>query len=168
MNFHETFLNWILNWINFGQNTNIELIQFGYKTWLTLHLQKLILSPNLTFGPPLSCVLNLYTGAISAALCPKRTKQGTLPACIYPPTASLRYSIICQKTNTNTNTNKYNQMQIQTNKQTNRQTNKQTNKTRKAASLHLSAHSISPIFHHLPTNKKQTNKQAHKARGCCI
>ena len=31
-------------------------------------------------------------------LCPKRAKQENLPACIYPTTASLRYSIICQET----------------------------------------------------------------------
>ena len=34
MNFHDTTLNWILNWINFGQNSNIELNQFGYQTGL--------------------------------------------------------------------------------------------------------------------------------------
>ena len=34
MNFPETTLNWILNWINFGQNSNIELNQFGYRTGL--------------------------------------------------------------------------------------------------------------------------------------
>ena len=34
----------------------------------------------------------------------------------------------------------------------------ETGKTRKPASLHLSNHSFSPIFHHLPGNKKQTNK----------
>ena len=27
-------LNWILNWINFAQNSNIELNQFGYRTGL--------------------------------------------------------------------------------------------------------------------------------------
>ena len=36
LNFCESFLNWILNWINFGQNSNIELNQFGYRTGLCL------------------------------------------------------------------------------------------------------------------------------------
>ena len=36
MNYHETNLNWILNWINFGQNLNIELNQFRYRTGLPL------------------------------------------------------------------------------------------------------------------------------------
>ena len=34
MNFHDTTLNWILNWINCGRNSNIELNQFGYRTGL--------------------------------------------------------------------------------------------------------------------------------------
>ena len=40
-------LNWILNWINFERNSNIELNQFGYRTGLVQHMQNICLyKPN--------------------------------------------------------------------------------------------------------------------------
>ena len=34
LNIPKIILNWILNWINFAQNSNFELNQFGYRTGL--------------------------------------------------------------------------------------------------------------------------------------
>ena len=53
MNFHDTTLNWILNWINFGQNSNIELNQFEYRTGLvpSLPMERQTVSRINKFGP---------------------------------------------------------------------------------------------------------------------
>ena len=69
----------------FSYHLNLYLLSDLH--WLLLshlktfsHLQNLIFSPFLLSGSP------------------TRAKQANLPGCIYPTTASLRYSIICQET----------------------------------------------------------------------